>query len=96
MNRRICFYDRLAVPESSFVLKDSGGEMYFCNARCFSIWAILWATQLELTEEQRAGEFLMTTPAGVQQAFKDLIEVAQWATSNAPNISGRDKFISST
>ena len=66
MNRRICSYDRLAVPESSFVLKDNGGEMYFCNARCFGIWAILWATRPDLTEEQRAGEFLMTTPVGEQ------------------------------
>jgi hypothetical protein len=52
--------------------------MYFCNARCFSIWAILWATRPNLTEEQRAGEFLITTPVGEQRAFKDLIEVAQW------------------
>jgi hypothetical protein len=36
-----------------------------------------------LTEEQRAGEFLMTTPVGEQRAFEDLIEVAQRATSNA-------------
>ena len=83
MNRRICSYDLLAVPEPSFVLKDGGGEMYFCNARCFCIWAIQWATRPNLTEEQRTGEFLMTSPAGEQQAFKDLFQVAQWATSNA-------------
>jgi hypothetical protein len=76
--------------KSSFVPKDSGGEMYFCNARCFSIWAILWATRPDLTQEQRAGEFLLTTPVGEQRAFKDLIEVAQWATSNALAMSGRD------
>jgi hypothetical protein len=64
--------------------------MYFCNARCFSIWAILWATRSDLTEEQKAGEFLMTTPVGEQRAFKDLIEVAHWATSNALAKSGRD------
>jgi hypothetical protein len=90
MNRRVYSYDRLAVPESPFALKDSGGEMYFRNARCFSIWAILWATRPDLTEEQRTGEFLMTTPVGEQRAFKNLIEVAQWATSNALAVSGRD------
>jgi hypothetical protein len=82
MNRRICSYDRLAVPEASFVLKDSGGEMYFCNA--------LWATRPGLSEEQRAGEFMMTTPVGEHRAFKDLIEAAQWATSNALAMGGRD------
>jgi hypothetical protein len=29
----------------------------------------------------------MTTPGGEQRAFKDLIEVAQWATSNALALS---------
>jgi hypothetical protein len=27
MNRRICSYDRVAVPEPSFVLKDGGGDL---------------------------------------------------------------------
>jgi hypothetical protein len=37
MKRRVCFYDMFAVPDPSFVLKDTGGEMYFCNLRCFCL-----------------------------------------------------------
>jgi hypothetical protein len=29
MKRRVCSYNTFAVPDHSFVLKDSGGEMYF-------------------------------------------------------------------
>jgi hypothetical protein len=35
MKRRVCSYDMFAVPDPSFVLKDTVGEMYFCNLRCF-------------------------------------------------------------
>jgi hypothetical protein len=31
MKRRVCSYDMFAVPDPSFVLKDTCGEMYFCN-----------------------------------------------------------------
>jgi hypothetical protein len=31
MKRRVCSYDMFAVPDPSFVLKDTVGEMYFCN-----------------------------------------------------------------
>jgi hypothetical protein len=31
VKRRVCSYDMLAVPDPCFVLKDTVGEMYFCN-----------------------------------------------------------------
>jgi hypothetical protein len=31
MKRRVCSYDMFAVPDPSLVLKDTVGEMYFCN-----------------------------------------------------------------
>ena len=40
MKRRVCSYDMFAVPDPSFVLKDTAGEMYFCNLRCFCVWAV--------------------------------------------------------
>jgi len=40
MKRRVCSYDMFAVPDSSSVLKDTVGEMYFCNLRCFCIWSV--------------------------------------------------------
>jgi hypothetical protein len=35
MKRRVCSYDMFAVPDPSFVLKDTVGEMYLSNLRCF-------------------------------------------------------------
>jgi len=49
----------------------------------FSIWAIQWATKPNLTEAQRSGEFLLTTPAGERRSFRDFSEVARWAAANA-------------
>jgi hypothetical protein len=40
MKRRVCSYDMYAVPDPSFVLKDTVGEMYFCNLRCFCVWSV--------------------------------------------------------
>jgi hypothetical protein len=40
MKRRVCSYDRFAVPDPSFVLKDTVGEMYFCSLRCFCVWSV--------------------------------------------------------
>jgi hypothetical protein len=37
MKRRVCSYDMFAVPDPPFVLKDTVGEMYFCNLRCFCV-----------------------------------------------------------
>jgi hypothetical protein len=37
MKRRVCSYDMFAVPDPSFVLKNTGGEMYFCNCMLLSL-----------------------------------------------------------
>jgi hypothetical protein len=42
MKRRVCSYDMFAVPDPSFVLKDTVGEMYFRNLRCFCIGQCSW------------------------------------------------------
>ena len=83
VGRKICSYDRLVVPDDGYILAEPGGDMYFCNSRCFSIWAIQWATKPKLTEAQRSGEFVLTTPAGEQRSFQNLTEVARWAAANA-------------
>ena len=51
MKRRVCSYDVLAVPDPCFVLKDTVGEMYFCNLRCFCVWSVLLATRPNLSVE---------------------------------------------
>jgi hypothetical protein len=48
MKRRVCSYDRFAVPDPSFVLKDTVGEMYFCNLRCLCVWSVQLATRPNL------------------------------------------------
>jgi hypothetical protein len=40
------------------------------------------AMRPNLTEEQKTGEFLMTTAGGEKRSFGDITEVAQWATAN--------------
>ena len=55
MKRRVCSYDMFAVPDPSFVLKDMGGEMYFCNLRCFCVWSVLGATRANLSVEDKNG-----------------------------------------
>jgi hypothetical protein len=83
MVRKICSYDRLVVPNDGYILAEPGGDMYFCNARCFSIWSIQWATKPKLTAAQRSGDFLLTAPTGEKRSFQDLSEVARWAAANA-------------
>ena len=43
MKRRVCSYDMIAVPDPSFVLKDTVGEMYFaiCAASVFGLYSLL-------------------------------------------------------
>jgi hypothetical protein len=53
MKRRVCSYDMFAVPDPSFVLKDSGGEMYFFNSRCFYVWSVGLATRGMATIEDK-------------------------------------------
>jgi hypothetical protein len=61
MKRRVCSYDMIAVPDASFVLKDTVGEMYFCNLRCFCIWSVQLATRPNLSEEDKTGAYSLTS-----------------------------------
>jgi hypothetical protein len=64
MKRRVCSYDMFAVPDPSFVLKDTVGEMYFCNLRCFCVWSVGLATRPNLSEEVKTDTYSLTTPSG--------------------------------
>jgi hypothetical protein len=83
LKRRICSYDRLEVSEAAFVLNDGGGEMYFCNLRCFCIWAVQIATKPKLNDADRNGEFVLRIPEGEELRFSGIIQVAMWAALNA-------------
>ena len=83
MNRHLCSYDMFAVPEPSYVLEDDVGDMYFCNLRCFAIWAVQRATKPGLSEEERSGVFLLTTPTGEEHRFVGMGDVARWVTALA-------------
>ena len=83
VKRRVCSYDMLAVPDPCFVLKDTGGEMYFCNLRCFCVWSVLLATRPNLSEEDKNGAYSLTTPSGEEHQFTGIVDVARWATANA-------------
>jgi hypothetical protein len=48
MKRRVCSYDMFAVPDPSFVLKDTVGEMYFSNLRCFWMCCDFQSCRLEM------------------------------------------------
>jgi len=45
VKRRVCYYDVWQSRTICFVLKDTVGEMYFCNLRCFCVWSVLLATR---------------------------------------------------
>jgi hypothetical protein len=64
MKRRVCSYDMFVVADPSFVLKDTVGEMYFCNLRCLCVWSVQRATRPDLSVEDKAGAYLLTTPGG--------------------------------
>ena len=83
MKHRVCSYDMFAVPDTAFVLKDTVGEMYFCNSRCFCVWSVQRATRPNLTEDDRAGVYLLTTPTGEEHQFSGIVKVATWDTANA-------------
>jgi len=83
MKRRVCSYDMFAVPDPSFVLKDTGGEMYFCNLRCFCVWSVLLATRPNLSVEDKIGDYSLTTPSGEEHQFAGIVDVARWATATA-------------
>lgn len=86
MKRRICSYDRVEIPEAAFVLHDGHdgvGEMYFCNLRCFCIWAVQIATKPKLSDADKDGESVLKTPEGQELQFGGIVPVAMWATLNA-------------
>jgi hypothetical protein len=79
----VCSYDRVEVSEAAFVLNDGVGEIYFCNLRCFCIWAVQIATKPKLSEADKQGEFGLKTPEGEELHFSGIIQVAMWAALNA-------------
>ena len=83
MKRRVCSYDRFAVPDPSFVLKDTVGEMYFCNLRCFCVWSVQLATRPNLSAEDKTGVYSLTTPSGEEHQSTGIVDVARWAAANA-------------
>ena len=83
MKRRVRSYDMFAVPDPSFVLKDTVGEMYFCNLRCFCVWLVLLTTGPNLSVEDKNGVYSLTMPSGEEHQFKGIVDVARWATANA-------------
>ncbi len=85
---RICSYDRAEVPADAYIVTDSGGEMYFCNARCLSIWAVDFATKPNRPPEQKSIVLHLTTPTAVQRQFAHVNELANWALANALRRSG--------
>ena len=82
MKRRVCSCDMFAVPDPSFVLKDTVGEMYFCNLRCFCVWSVQ-PTGPNLSAEDKTGAYFLTTPSGEEHQFAGIVDVARWATANA-------------
>ena len=83
MKRQVCSYDMLAVPAPSFVLKDTVGEMYFCNLRCLCVWSVQLATRSNLSEEDKNGAYSLITPSGEEHQFAGIVDVARWAAANA-------------
>jgi hypothetical protein len=83
MKRRVCSYDMFAVPDPSFALKDTVGEMFFCNLRCFCVWSVQRATRPDLSEEEKTGVYLLTIPSGEEHQFTGIVNVARFATATA-------------
>jgi hypothetical protein len=83
VKRRICSYDRAAVPEASYVLKDAEGEIYLCNSRCLCIWAVSLATKPGLSEDLKNWKSILRAPTGEEVAFETMIGLARWAAARA-------------
>ena len=47
----------------------AAGEMYFCNLRCFCIWAVQIATKPKLSDADKDGEFVLKAPEGEEHRF---------------------------
>ncbi len=43
----------LKYRSDAYIVADQGGPMYFCNARCLSMWALNFATKPNRPEEQK-------------------------------------------
>jgi hypothetical protein len=72
-----------AVPDPYFDLKDTVGEMYFCNLRCFCVWSVQLATKPTLSAEVKMCAYSLITPSGEEHQFPGIVDVARWATANA-------------
>src|ERR1700709_1042243 len=81
MKRRVCSYDMFAVPDPSFVLKDTVGEMYFCNLRCFCVWSVQLATRPNLSVEDKTGANSLITPSGEEH---QLLGLRMWRSGQRP------------
>jgi hypothetical protein len=46
------FLDIAEVSSDGYVLAEEQGEMYFCNARCFCLWAVHFVTNPRRSEEE--------------------------------------------
>ena len=57
--------------------------MYFCNLRCLALWALDFATKPNRLPEQKDILLQLTTPAGRQEQFPNVQELARWAVSQA-------------
>lgn len=88
MKRQLCSYDMFAVPEPCYLLKDDVGEMYFCNLRCFAIWAVQRVTHPRLSDEERSSVLHFSTPAGEERQFAGIVAVATWVICKALASSG--------
>ena len=69
MKRRVCSYDRYAIPDLCFVLNDAVGEIYFYNLRC--------------SAEDKTRAYALTIPTGEEHQFTGIVDVARWATATA-------------
>jgi hypothetical protein len=83
MKRRICSYDIVEVPQDCYVLREEGGEMFFCNPRCLFLWAGTFVTKLPTRDAKTSTVFEMKEPSGQTRQFESLLSVAQWAAANA-------------
>lgn len=83
MKRRLCPYGMFEVADGAYFLSDSGGEMYFCNARCLCVWAVQLATRPASTIEKTSGGFFFIASTCTRINFKGMADVARWAVENS-------------
>ena len=83
IKRRVCSFDMAEVPPQAYLLAEEQGSMYFCNARCFCLWAVQFVTHPRRIEEQKRVACELTTPFGERRRFADFVEAAQWSAANA-------------